>query len=46
MLRWGVDVSKYETCILFDILPKPTFKMTASFASIVRTTASSSKFAY
>ena len=32
--------------ILFDMLLNPSLKMTASFANIARTTASSSKFIY
>ena len=32
--------------ILFDMLLNPTFKLTASFANIARTTASTSKFIY
>ena len=32
--------------ILFDTLLNPSFKITASFANIVRTTASTSKFIY
>ena len=32
--------------ILFDMLLNPSFKMTTSFANIVRTTASTSKFIY
>ena len=32
--------------ILFDIFPNPIFKMTASFANVARTTASTSKFTY
>ena len=32
--------------ILFDMLLYPSFKMTTSFASIARATASTSKFIY
>ena len=32
--------------ILFDILFNPSFKMTTGFASVARTTASTSKFIY
>ena len=32
--------------ILFDMLLSPSFKMTTSFASVARTTASTSKFIY
>ena len=32
--------------ILFDMLLNPGFKMTTSFANIVRTIASTSKFVY
>ena len=32
--------------ILFDIFLNPNFKMTASFANIARTTASTSKLVY
>ena len=32
--------------ILFDMLHNPSFKMTASFANIARTTASTSTFIY
>ena len=46
MLRWSVDVSKYDTCYPFDMLFNPSFKMTTSLANIVRTTASASKFIY
>ena len=32
--------------ILFDMLLNPSFKMTAGFANVARTTASTSKFIY
>ena len=32
--------------MIFDMLLKPSFKMTTSFANIARTTASTSKFTY
>ena len=32
--------------ILFDMLLNPSFKMTARFAIVVRTTANTSKFIY
>ena len=39
-------VKNMRLVILFDMLLNPTFKLTASFANIARTTASTSKFIY
>ena len=36
MLRWNVDVQKYEIVILFDMFLNLSFKMTTSFANIAR----------
>ena len=44
MLWWSVDFNNMRLVILFDMLLNPSFKMTASFANIARTTASTSKF--
>ena len=32
--------------ILFDVFPNPSFKKTTGFASVARTTGSTSKFIY
>ena len=43
MLQWSVEYMRIAT--LFDMFRNPSFKMT-SFAIIVRTTGSTSKFIY
>ena len=47
MLWWNVDMFKnMRLVILFDMSLNPSFKMTASFTNIAKTTASLSKFIY
>ena len=46
MLRWSVDVLKYEACYPFDMFLNPSFKMMTCFANIARTTASTSICTY
>ena len=39
-------IKNMRLVILFNMLLNPSFKMTASFANIARTTASTTKFIY